>query len=33
VTVAFIKDFDGYLVEIMQHHEGTRLSLRPARQP
>ena len=28
VTVAFIKDFDGYLIELMQHHEGRRASLR-----
>lgn len=24
VTVAFVKDFDGYLVEFVEHHEGTR---------
>jgi lactoylglutathione lyase len=29
VTVAFIKDFDGYLVEFVQSHEGRRPSLRP----
>jgi lactoylglutathione lyase len=23
VTVAFIKDFDGYLIELIEHHEGT----------
>lgn len=28
VTVAFIKDFDGYLIEILQNHEGRRPSLR-----
>ena len=27
VTVAFIKDFDGYLVELLQNHEGKRHSL------
>jgi lactoylglutathione lyase len=29
VTVAFVKDPDGYLVEIIQNHEGRRPSLRP----
>jgi lactoylglutathione lyase len=29
VTVAFIKDFDGYLIELLENHEGTRPSLRP----
>ncbi len=29
VTVAFIKDFDGYLIEFVQQHEGIRPSLRP----
>ncbi|NIR39812.1 MAG: VOC family protein [Actinobacteria bacterium] len=24
VTLAFVKDFDGYLVELVEHHEGTR---------
>jgi lactoylglutathione lyase len=24
VTVAFVEDFDGYLVEFVEHHEGTR---------
>ncbi len=24
VTVAFVKDFDGYLVEFVEHHKGTR---------
>lgn len=24
VTVAFVKDFDGYLIEMVEHHEGTR---------
>ena len=24
VTVAFVNDFDGYLVEFVEHHEGTR---------
>ncbi len=24
VTVAFIHDFDGYLIELVEHHEGTR---------
>ena len=24
VTVAFVKDFDGYLIEFVEHHEGTR---------
>jgi len=24
VTVAFVKDFDGYLVEFVEHHDGTR---------
>jgi lactoylglutathione lyase len=28
VTVAFIKDPDGYLIEFVQNHEGTRPSLR-----
>jgi lactoylglutathione lyase len=28
VTVAFIKDPDGYLIELLQHHEGRRTSLR-----
>jgi lactoylglutathione lyase len=28
VTVAFITDFDGYLIELMQNHEGKRASLR-----
>ena len=28
VTVAFIKDFDGYLIELLQNHEGKRPSLR-----
>src|SRR6478609_4918726 len=28
VTVAFIKDFDGYLIELLQNHEGRRPSLR-----
>jgi lactoylglutathione lyase len=28
VTVAFVKDFDGYLIEIVQNHEGRRPSLR-----
>jgi lactoylglutathione lyase len=28
VTVAFIKDFDGYLIEFVQNHEGRRPSLR-----
>jgi lactoylglutathione lyase len=23
VTVAFIKDFDGYLIELIEYHEGT----------
>ena len=31
VTVAFIKDFDGYLIELLENHEGTRPSLRPPR--
>jgi len=29
VTVAFIKDFDGYLIEFVQQHQGIRPSLRP----
>jgi len=29
VTVAFIKDPDGYLIELLQNHEGIRPSLRP----
>jgi lactoylglutathione lyase len=29
VTVAFVKDPDGYLVEIIQNHKGRRPSLRP----
>ena len=29
VTVAFVKDFDGYLIEFVQNHEGKRPSLRP----
>jgi lactoylglutathione lyase len=29
VTVAFIKDFDGYLIELLENHAGTRPSLRP----
>ena len=29
VTVAFVKDFDGYLIELLQNHEGRRPSLRP----
>jgi lactoylglutathione lyase len=28
VTIAFIKDFDGYLIELLQNHEGRRPSLR-----
>ena len=28
VTVAFVKDPDGYLIEILQNHEGRRPSLR-----
>jgi len=28
VTVAFIKDYDGYLIELLQNHEGQRPSLR-----
>jgi lactoylglutathione lyase len=28
VTVAFVKDFDGYLIEFVQNHEGRRPSLR-----
>ena len=24
VTIAFVKDFDGYLIEFVEHHEGTR---------
>jgi lactoylglutathione lyase len=28
VTVAFVKEHDGYLVEFVQNHEGTRPSLR-----
>jgi hypothetical protein len=28
VTVAFIKDPDGYLIEFVQNHEGARPSLR-----
>jgi lactoylglutathione lyase len=28
VTVAFVKDFDGYLIEFLQNHEGRRPSLR-----
>jgi lactoylglutathione lyase len=32
VTVAFIKDPDGYLVELLQNHEGIRPSLRPPRR-
>ena len=28
VTVAFIKDFDGYLIELMQNHAGERRTLR-----
>jgi lactoylglutathione lyase len=28
VTVAFIKDPDGYLIELLENHEGTRPSLR-----
>ena len=27
-SVAFIKDPDGYLIELLQNHEGTRPSLR-----
>ena len=23
MTVAFIKDFDGYLIELVEYHEGT----------
>jgi lactoylglutathione lyase len=23
VTVAFVKDFDGYLIELIEHHQGT----------
>jgi lactoylglutathione lyase len=29
VTVAFVKDPDGYLIELLQNHEGRRPSLRP----
>jgi lactoylglutathione lyase len=29
VTVAFVKDFDGYLIELLENHEGKRPSLRP----
>ena len=28
VTVAFIKDFDGYLIELIEYHQGIRPSLR-----
>jgi len=28
VTVAFIKDPDGYLIELLQNHEGIRPSMR-----
>jgi lactoylglutathione lyase len=28
VTMAYVKDFDGYLIEFVQNHEGTRPSLR-----
>jgi lactoylglutathione lyase len=28
VTVAFVKDFDGYLIEFVEEHEGRRPSLR-----
>jgi hypothetical protein len=24
VTIGFVKDFDGYLIEFVEHHEGTR---------
>ncbi len=33
VTMAYVKDFDGYLVEILQHHEGIRPSLRGDYRP
>jgi lactoylglutathione lyase len=29
VTMAYVKDFDGYLIEFVQNHEGKRPSLRP----
>jgi lactoylglutathione lyase len=29
VTMAYVKDFDGYLIEFVQSHEGRRPSLRP----
>jgi lactoylglutathione lyase len=32
VTVAFIKDPDGYLIELLQNHEGVRPSMRPPRR-
>jgi lactoylglutathione lyase len=28
VTMAYVKDFDGYLIEFVEHHEGIRASLR-----
>jgi lactoylglutathione lyase len=28
VTVAFVKDFDGYLIEFVEEHQGRRPSLR-----
>jgi lactoylglutathione lyase len=33
VTVAFVKDPDGYLIELLQNHEGRRPSLRPPSSP
>jgi lactoylglutathione lyase len=33
VTVAFIKDFDGYLIELIEYHEGTPPGVPDPKQP
>lgn len=33
VTVAFIKDFDGYLIELIEYHEGTPQGVPDPKQP
>lgn len=32
VTIAFVKDFDGFLIEFVEHHEGTRAGVPDPKQ-
>mgnify|MGYP001828216965 CR=1 FL=1 len=32
VTISFVRDFDGYLIEFVEHHEGTRAGVPDPKQ-